>query len=106
LLPLVVRPTLAPLKGGFQMKAVTGEFRSQSDAQRSVVEMRSVGMPQDRITILTPGSEAALQSVPVVAGEQPGMGKAIGAVLGASAGLSGVPLIAALVPGVGPVAAL
>ena len=88
------------------MKAVTGVFRSQSDAQRSVVEMRSLGLPQDRITILTPGSEAALQSVPVVAGEQPGMGKAIGAVLGASAGLSGAPLIAALVPGVGPVAAL
>jgi hypothetical protein len=34
------------------------------------------------------------------------MGKAIGAVLGASAGLSGAPLVAAFIPGVGPIAAM
>jgi uncharacterized protein with PIN domain len=88
------------------MKAVTGVFRSKSEAQRSVAEMRSLGVPDDRITLLTPGNVADLQSVPVVSAEQPGVGKAIGAVLGASAGLSGAPLIAAMIPGVGPVAAL
>lgn len=70
------------------MKAVTGVFRSKSEAQQSVAEMRSLGLPEDRITLLTPGNGADLQSVPVVAAEQPGVGKAIGAVLGASAGLS------------------
>src|SRR5258708_7199004 len=88
------------------MKAVTGVFRSKSDAQRSLAGLRSLGLHEDRITLLTPGREADLKSVPAVAAEQPGMGKAVGAVLGASAGLSGAPLIAAMVPGVGPIAAL
>jgi len=92
------------------MKAVTGVFRSKSDAQRCLEDLKSLGLRDDRITLLTPGSEkevqSELQSVPAVAGEQPGMGKAVGAVVGASAGLSGLPLIVALVPGVGPIAAL
>lgn len=88
------------------MKAVTGIFRTRPDAHRALAEIRSVGLPDDRITLLTPGGEKDLQSVPVIAGEQPGMGTAIGAVIGASAGLSGPPLIAALIPGVGPIAAI
>jgi len=90
------------------MKAVTGVFRSRSDAQRALAEMRSTGLHEDRATLLTPESgEAGLVSVPAVAGEQPGMGKAIGAVLGGSAALSAGPLIiAAIIPGVGPITAL
>ncbi|MGH9544000.1 MAG: hypothetical protein ACRD23_02170 [Terriglobales bacterium] len=88
------------------MKAVTGIFRSRIDAQHALAEMRSVSLPEDRITLLTPGGENDLQSIPAVAAEQPGVGTAIGAVIGASAGLSGPPLIAALVPGVGPIAAI
>jgi hypothetical protein len=38
------------------MKAVTGVFRSKSEAQRSVAEMRSLGLPEDRITLLTLGN--------------------------------------------------
>jgi hypothetical protein len=90
------------------MKTVTAVFSSQSDAQHAMAEIRSAGLPMDRVTLLTPGSsEAELKSVPAVAAEQPGMGKAIGAVLGAAAGLSGGPLvIAAIIPGVGPITAL
>jgi hypothetical protein len=90
------------------MKSVTGVFRSRSDAQRALAEMRSTGLHQDRATLLTPESgEAELASVPAVAAEQPGMGKAIGAVLGGSAALSAGPLIvAAIIPGVGPITAL
>jgi len=88
------------------MKSVTGVFRSKSEAQRGLAGLRSLGLHEDRITLLTPGREADLKSVPAVAAEQPGMGNAVGAVLGASVGLSGVPLIAAMVPGVGPIAAL
>ena len=48
-----------------------------------------------------------MSAVPTVSAEQPGMGKAVGAVLGAAAGLSGGPLIlAAIVPGVGPITAI
>jgi hypothetical protein len=90
------------------MKAVTGVFRSSADAERAVRQMCSTGVPEDRITILTPGSsEGKLQSVPNVTTEQPGMGKAIGALLGGAAGLSAGPLVvAALIPGVGPITAI
>ena len=90
------------------MKSVTGVFRSVSDAQRALAQIRSLRLPEDRITLLTPGGqEASLPSVPVVAAEQPGMAKAIGGLLGGAAGLSAGPLIvAALIPGVGPITAI
>ncbi len=90
------------------MKTVTGVFASQPDAQRAVSELRAAGTHDDHITLLTPGStQAQVESVPNVAAEQPGMGKAIGGVLGAATGLSAGPLIlAAIIPGVGPVTAL
>ncbi len=90
------------------MKAVTGVFRSESDARRALDQMRSTGLPNDRITLLTPQSTKTEQeSAPVVNAEQPGMGKAVGAVLGTAAGMSGGPLIiAALIPGVGPITAI
>jgi hypothetical protein len=93
---------------GSYMKSVTGVFRSNSDAQSALAEMRSIGLPEDRITLLTPGTAGTdLQSVPVVAAEQPGMAKAMGALVGAAAGFSGGPLIvAALIPGVGPITAI
>jgi hypothetical protein len=90
------------------MKSVTGVFRSTSEAQQALTEMRALGLPEDRITLLTPqNAEANLASVPVATTEQPGMGKTIGALLGGAAGISGGPLIiAALIPGVGPITAL
>jgi len=89
------------------MKAVSGVFRSRSDAARAMAEMHSVGLPENQMTLLTPGkSEAGLETVPAVAAEQPGMGKAIGAVLGGSAGLSGAALVMAAIPGVGPITAI
>jgi hypothetical protein len=89
------------------MKAVSGIFRLRSDAERAVAEMHSVGVGEDKLTLLTPGrTEVGIQSVPAVAAEQPGMGKAIGAVIGASAGLSGAALVVAAIPGVGPITAL
>lgn len=89
------------------MKAVSGVFRSASDAARAMGELHALNLPEERMTLLTPGkSEAGLQSVPAVAAEQPGMGKAIGAVLGGSAGLSGAALVMAAIPGVGLITAL
>src|SRR5581483_8578469 len=90
------------------MKTVAGVFASQTDAQHAVDEMRVAGAHEDGITLLTPGSKHEhAQSVPNVATEQPGMGKAVGTVVGAATGLSAGPLIlAAIIPGVGPVTVL
>jgi hypothetical protein len=90
------------------MQAVTGIFSSQKDAERAVKLLRDAGISPDQITLLTPGEiEKELQTVPVDSAEQPGMGKAVGAILGAGGGLSaGMLLTAALIPGVGPVTAL
>jgi hypothetical protein len=88
------------------MKAVSGVFGSRSDAERAVAAMNSVGLPQDQVTLLTPGDATGLRSVPTVAAEQPGMGKAMGAVLGGTAGLSGAALIIAAIPGVGLITAV
>jgi hypothetical protein len=90
-----------------RMKTVIGVFASQSDAQHTMTEMQLAGAQNDRITLLSPGSsQAEVQSGTTVAAEQPGIGKAVGAVLGAATGLSAEPLLlAAIIPGVGPVTA-
>lgn len=90
------------------MQAVTGVFVSQADAQRAVDALRSKGVPSDKITLLTAGSsDKQAESVPVDAAESPGMGKAIGAVVGGVGGFSGGSLLlAAILPGVGPVTAI
>ena len=90
------------------MQAVTGVFSFRADAERAVGNLRSTGVPANKITLLIPENvKKELESVPVDAAEQPGMGNAVGAVVGAAAGLSGGSLVmAAVVPGVGPVTAV
>jgi hypothetical protein len=91
------------------MKAIVGVFKSRSDAERGAAELVPLEIPKDRINILTPeATDKEIAAVPTVAGEQPGMGKAMGAVVGGAMGVAGgaglVPGIASLlVPGVGPV---
>jgi hypothetical protein len=89
------------------MQAVTGIFQSQAQAESAIASLKSQGTEASKITFLTPGSksQAGPASVPNDAAEQPGIGKAIGAVVGAATGLSGAVLVA-IVPGVGPVTAL
>ena len=90
------------------MHTVTGIFSSQKQAESAVSALRSTGnVSLDKITLLTPGNvNKELESVPVVAAEQPGMAKAIGAVLGGAGGLSTGAFVAAVIPGVGLVSAL
>jgi hypothetical protein len=91
------------------MKAIVGVFKSRSDAEHGAAELGPLEIPKDKINILTPeATDKAIAAVPTVAGEQPGMGKAMGAVVGGAMGVAGgaglVPAIASLlVPGVGPV---
>ena len=92
------------------MEAVSGVFKTRVAAERAVHEAARAGIPADRVTLLTPGSvdhlEKEMQSVPTDTAEQPGMGKAIGALLGGGVGITGGSLLIALVPGVGPITAL
>ena len=91
------------------MKAVTGVFRSASDAERALAQFRELGLPEERLTLLTSSTSGGRhgEDVPTASTEQPGMGKTIGALIGGAAGLSGGPLlVAALIPGVGPITAI
>jgi hypothetical protein len=89
------------------MQVVTGVFETQDGAKQAVKALTITGVPQDRITLLTPGDvRKELESVPLEATEEPGMGKALGTVVGAAGGLWGGAVIAAFIPGVGLVSAL
>lgn len=92
------------------MRTVAGIFRSREDAERAVENLRSTGIPDERINLLTPGTTAEEldAAVPTTETEQPGMGKAIGGTVGGALGVAGGMHIGAavaslLVPGVGPV---
>lgn len=90
------------------MIPVVGVFKSRSAAEGGAARLRSLGIPHDRITTLTPQfTEEELRSVPTTQGEQPGMFKALGAVVGGAVGAGIAETIAtAAIPGVGPVLAI
>ena len=94
------------------MEVVTGVFESRTDAEGAVSKLRSLGIPQDRIGLIAPGSqpEAVERGVAVTDTEEPGMGRAMGAAVGGAMGAAGgatLGLAAATlaIPGVGPVIA-
>ena len=90
------------------MQTVAGTFATRADAERAAAQLEALGVPRDRITLLSPGAEAQ-KAVPVDDGERPGVGRAIGAVVGAGTGAAvGFPLGAAvtmMIPGIGPIIA-
>lgn len=95
------------------MESIVGIFNSLADARRAAAILRTLGIPEDRITVLTPHtSEAEIEaSVPTDDTEQPGMGQALGGTVGAAMGVAGgatagAAVASLLVPGVGPVIAL
>jgi len=90
------------------MKSVAGIFTTRDAAERAVRRLASSGISQDRLTLLTPGTDIGrLASVPTDEGEAPGTGAAIGAVTGVATGAGvGLPIGAAvsvIVPGIGPI---
>jgi hypothetical protein len=93
------------------MKTITGIFRSRERAEQAFQKLRATGLPQEQLSLLTPGiSAAALDAVPTTDTEQPGMGKALGAVAGGAAGLSsgvlGAAVASLFLPGVGSLVVL
>lgn len=94
------------------MQAVTGVFKSRDTAEKAVDQLRSLGIPEQRLGILSPGAapERLEAGVPVTDSEDPGMGKAMGAAVGGAMGAAGgatLGLAAAslAIPGIGPVIA-
>jgi hypothetical protein len=92
------------------METISGVFETRTAAERAVQDASKAGTPADKITLLTPGSvdhlDKEMTSVPADTTEQPGMGKAIGALLGGGVGITGGSLLIALIPGVGPITAI
>jgi hypothetical protein len=92
------------------MESVTGIFRTREAAQQAYEKVCQAGIPAHKLTLLTPGSadqiDKEIQGVPIESSEQPGMGNAIGALLGGGVGITGGAVLMALLPGVGPVTAL
>ncbi|HEV7797946.1 MAG TPA: hypothetical protein VGO73_07315 [Pyrinomonadaceae bacterium] len=94
------------------METVAGIFQLRAQAEEAVRQLHSLGIPNDRIALLTPGmSEEQIEdAVPVDDTEQPGMGQAMGGTVGGAMGIAGGASLGAaaaslLVPGVGPVIA-
>jgi len=89
------------------MQTVAGTFATRSEAERAAARFEAVGVPRDRITLVSPGGDA--HRVPTDEGERPGTGAAIGAVVGVGTGAAvGFPLgaaVAMIVPGIGPIIA-
>jgi hypothetical protein len=94
------------------MEIVTGVFKSRDDAEKAVSQLRSLGIPDNRIGTVSPGTapERLETGVPVTDTEEPGMGKAMGAAVGGAMGAAGgatlgLAVASLAIPGIGPVVA-
>lgn len=87
------------------MKTVAAVFNTRATAEQGVAELQSLGVSQDRITLLTSQSTPEeLARVPKSDSEQPGIVKELGAVVGSMAGFAGgFGLVALALPGIGPI---
>src|SRR5207247_10192883 len=87
-------------------------FNSFADAKRGAALLRTVGINEDQIAVLSPHTpEAAVDArIPTTETEQPGMGQALGGAIGAGLGVAGgvsagTAVARLLLRGVGPVVA-
>ena len=95
------------------MEVVTGVFKSRDNAEKAVTQLRALGIPDQRIGIISPGSastDTVEKGVPVTDTEDPGMGRAMGAAVGGAMGAAGgatlgLAVATLAVPGIGPVIA-
>ena len=91
------------------MKTIVGIFKTPREAAEAANLLRRAGFEGNNVIILSPGTSdiEVAAAVPTEDAEQPGMGKAIGSVIGGAVGLGAGALIAnLLLPGIGPVLAV
>lgn len=88
------------------MGPTVGIFTSRKNAERAIEHLQSVGIPPNRISLLSPGaSKEEIHDVPTTDTEQPGMGKALGGVVGGVLGMQVGAALSVVIPGIGPVVA-
>jgi hypothetical protein len=90
------------------VKSIAGIFIAREEAVQAARELQSLGFDGRDITVLSPGARMQeLAAVPAEDAEQPGMGKAVGGVVGGALGLgTGAIIGSLLLPGIGPVLAV
>jgi len=94
------------------MESIVGIFNSFADAKRAAAMLRSLGIQENHISVLSPQTpEAKIEAeIPTTETEQPGIGAAVGGTVGAALGVAGgleagAAVASLLIPGVGPVLA-
>jgi len=92
------------------MTPIVGVFRTRADAEQCFAAI-SAEIGKNRVHLLTPEvSKEELASIPVMEAEEPGIGKALGAVVGGAIGMAGgfevAEVLLALLPGIGAVVAI
>lgn len=93
------------------MVPVVGVFKTRYAAERGIDRIMGMGVIRERINILTPeSSDRQIAGVKTSDTEQPGMGAAVGQVVGGALGAAGgfgggAALASLLIPGVGPILA-
>lgn len=100
------------LESLLHMRTIAGIFHSREAAERAVARLRTLGIADERISLLAPGTttEELDAAVPTTETEQPGMGPALGGTVGGALGVAGGLQLGAaaaslFVPGVGPIIA-
>jgi hypothetical protein len=96
------------------MITVAGIFSEREAAARAVEDLRAMGIKESNVDLLVPGSavEQEVATVPTADSEQPGMGRAVGTLVGGAVGVAGglsigtAAAASLLIPGVGPVLGL
>lgn len=72
------------------MNSIVGIFTSRAQAESAATQLKSIGIKQENLNLLTPTStEKEIHSVPVSEAEQPGMGRAVGGLVGGAIGTAG-----------------
>jgi hypothetical protein len=94
------------------MNTVAGIFQTREDADRALASLRGLGLSDANLSLLAPGTTATQVEADVETSdtEQPGMGNALGGLVGGAMGAAGGMTLGAaaaslLVPGVGPIMA-
>ncbi len=92
------------------MEPVVGIYPSRAEAEQAAGRIHALGLG-DRVELLLPGEKAMENSLPTDGAEQPGVGQALGGVVGAATGASagfglGAATASLLIPGVGAVTAV
>ena len=93
------------------MQTVVGIFTAQAVAEHVAEQLCRLGIAREQIHFLIPGTSLdQSEQVPTSETEQPGMGPALGSVVGgafgASSGMMTATVLSVLVPGIGPVTAI